>query len=165
MIFSFRSLLISSICLVMLSCFSVADESKKYTYANSFEPKYYVVLDELDSQIQFLDMISPAEYCGRDKMFYCVSSKQFLFAIPRFGYKNKKEWGFAGSKFLYEDERNIKIFGHTYVVSVIKSANNGIEATFLYSEERGLLGFKIQDVIEKGSKTFYLVDEVGFARR
>ena len=110
----------------------------------------------------FLDIEGKAGYClDRDK-FACVSSELFNFAVPRTNLDGIEDWVYEGIKYWRKPKVTLKFLGREIEVYAIRSNTEGVENTFLYSPEDGLVAVMFKT--DKQSKVYWVVQKTGFGK-
>jgi hypothetical protein len=85
----------------------------------------------------------PLRSCGLDDIYVSVCTRRLIFGVPLNLSESNTKWKFADTEFIVQRVvRNSQLFGVSERVFVIESSAEDGVTIFLYSKNRGLLGFK-----------------------
>lgn len=106
-----------------------------------------------------------AEFCSPDDEMVCVGSRHFSFAAPKTTLRPNDTWSFNHHNFrVISCDNKFQLLGVPFKnVCLLGSEDpreEGYETEWLYSQEKGLLGFT--RIFEGRESPFWLVEQRGF---
>ncbi len=123
-------------------------------YADLMDPPRQLIFDR--DKISALGISSPLKICEPEEEFICFDGGGLRFAVPKM-VRQKKSWIFAGQRYSIHKIERFSMVGSEVEVIFIKKPNDSV--TYLYSEDRGVIGF---GVIGKRPRFFLLENKCGF---
>jgi hypothetical protein len=90
--------------------------------------------------------------------FNCLAGGPIRFTIPT---SSLQKWDAFGEHFEIVEARDIRMFGHHISATFIKATQSAGKTLYIYSKQRGLLGFGAMGVAD--APFFWLEEQCGFA--
>lgn len=123
-------------------------------YADLMNPPRQMIFD--GDKISAFGVNSSLKVCPPEDDFLCFDGGGLKFAVPKMVLK-KKNWMFSGQMYYVQKSERFSIFGLEVDVMFIKKSNDPI--TYLYSEDRGVVGFGVKG---RHPRFFLLENACGF---
>lgn len=132
--------IITIICLV--ACiFANKLSAREYVYVNPFSSHNQLVINtdlklvSLDNHISY-----KADFCPIESSFYCINSKTFSFAVPKYFSKvDNSNWISSGVHYELISMDRTDFLGKQYEVAIIHSRQDEEKIQYVYSKKQGLL--------------------------
>ncbi len=141
--------------LLTTSSRAIASEDIYYTdFANP--PQQFVIIE--NKGVVFGDILSPTEFCPAKSGYVCFSGGGLKFAAPK-QIGQKSGWTFDGESYTVKQQVHFPILGIPVKAMFIEQNIKDGVLTYIFSEERGLLGFRLDG---KSHRFFLLENKCGF---
>jgi len=112
----------------------------QYYYADLVAPPRQVIVKQ--DGISAGGRTTPVRFCADDNDYICFSSDALKFAVPR-NVGDRKSWTFEDAAHTIKRREKFAILGEAVNAMFIEQRVRNEVTNFVYSEERGLLGFAV----------------------
>ncbi|MEF9387554.1 hypothetical protein V4890_18280 [Ralstonia solanacearum species complex bacterium KE056] len=103
-------------------------------------------------------LLWPLQNC--DDNYYCIKSAVFEFSVPK-KMDESPSWRLGDATYTLSGKRNVKWLGEQTTALLIKRQQGDQKIWFLYSKEKGLIGFGAYEATG-GMTYFWLEGKCGF---
>jgi hypothetical protein len=119
---------------------------------------YYTDFTNPPRQFIIGDLLVPAKFCPKTSEYVCFDGGGLKFVAPKqIGQRNS--WTFEGETYTVKQRVHLPILGVPVKAVFIEQAIENGAMTYIFSEERGLLGFRFDG---KERRFFLLENNCGF---
>ena len=128
----------------------------QYYYADLLNPPRQFIIYE--DRIAAGGKPMPAKFCPTTSDYICFSSGGVKFAVPK-TIADKRSWVFEGAAYKLKRREKFGVLGEAVDTIFIEQTFKNDVTNFLFSEERGLLGFSL---VGNVPRFFLLENRCGF---
>jgi hypothetical protein len=96
------------------------------------------------THVYLFDRAYGLKTCSGKKVFVCVTSEVFVFAVPR-GFTEISQWELDGATYQVLGKRSMELFGRRLEYVLIRQVWQGGEVVFAYSEAYGVISMQSKD--------------------
>ena len=146
---------LSLLALFIFACYIPNAQAEQWVYRNPLDRVTIIRIQTNPNRFGIQDVLVKAKFCAKKSKYTCINSKVFKFAIPKFISKSRKSW--TKNRITYDlvEIREINFFGIRDSVYIIDDRIKAEEIRFIYSRNRGLIGF---GGYSKKYKNIFLID-------
>jgi hypothetical protein len=138
---------------------NTAVAANEFYYSDLTDPPRQLIIN--DRGISFGGVLSPAESCSAKSDYACFSGAGFKFAVPK-TVDSKSSWEFDGIAYELKRRERFPMLGQAVEVLFIEQIQGKQVFKFLFSEERGLIGFSTAGEVHR---FFLLEGRCGFGAK
>jgi len=132
---------VARIFFLLLAILALPCSAQSFEYLSLSNSNRIITIQAEPAFVAAGDRASIAVMCKPVEGFVCVESDWFNFAIPLKKSQQQGQWTFKGYAYHILATEKVRILGNEYKALRIESIQGDKKFTYIYSNERGLIGF------------------------